>query len=70
MRRTPVYSSNLAEVGYEETSRILEVLFLSGGLYHYFDVPPRVHTELMDARSHSGYLNSRIKGKYKHRIVK
>ena len=70
MRRAPVYSSNLAEVGYEETSRTLEVLFLSGGLYHYFDVPPRVHMELMDARSHSGYLNNYIKGKYKYRIVK
>ncbi len=72
MIREPVYSSlgSLAEVGYEETSRTLEVLFMSGGIYHYFDVPPHIHMELMDSKYHDAYLDDHIKGKYEYRIIR
>lgn len=39
MKRIPVSSSNLASVGYDETSQTLEIGFLHGGVYQYFDVP-------------------------------
>ncbi len=69
MRREPVTSSNIAEIGYDEPSRTLEVLFLNGGLYQYFDVPPQVHQELMRSSSHGQYLNTQIKGRYRYARV-
>lgn len=69
MRREPVTSSNIAEIGYDEPSRTLEVLFLNGGLYQYFDVPPQVYQELMRASSHGQYLNAQIKGRYRYARV-
>lgn len=72
MRRTPVYSTlgDLAEVGYDEASRTLETLFMSGGLYHYFDVPTQVHAELMASKSPDFYLDDHIKGRYEYRILR
>ena len=41
MKRELVTSSNILELGYDEESRILEVVFHSGNVYQYFDVPPK-----------------------------
>lgn len=69
MQRVSVTSSNVSEIGYDEDRRILEVLFLNGSLYQYFDVPPQVHNELMSAGSIGQYLNSNIKGTYRYARV-
>lgn len=69
MRRVPVTSSNIAEVGYDETSRTLEILFANGRVYQYFDVPNQVHRALMNAGSHGQYLNQYIKGNYRYARV-
>lgn len=57
MRRTPVRSSSIAEIGYEPRHRVLDVLFRNGRLYRYFDVPPRVHSSLLAADSIGRYMN-------------
>jgi hypothetical protein len=69
MRRQPVTSSNIAEVGYDENSRTLEVLFMSGNLYQYFDVPSQIYAELMQAGSVGQYLNANIKGNFRYARV-
>jgi hypothetical protein len=69
MRRQPVSSSNVSEVGYDEGRRILEVLFTTGSIYQYFDVPPQIYAELMRAGSIGQYLNSNIKGNYRYARV-
>ena len=69
MRRNPVSSSNIAEIGYDEASKTLELLFRPGGLYQYFDVPRREYDELMRASSHGQYLNAHIKGRYRYARV-
>ncbi len=51
MNRTPVDSSNIADVGYDETSMTLEVGFNTGTIYQYFDVPQTVYQEFMSAGS-------------------
>jgi hypothetical protein len=43
MNRQNVNSSNLASVGYDETSNTLEVEFNNGGIYQYFNVPESVY---------------------------
>ncbi|MDP2320073.1 MAG: KTSC domain-containing protein [Acidobacteriota bacterium] len=66
MRRDPVTSTNIAEIGYDEPSRTLEVLYLNGGLYQYFDVAPQVYEELKRSSSKGQYLNAQIKGRYRY----
>jgi hypothetical protein len=64
--RQAVSSSNISEVGYDDQSRTLEVLFQNGSLYQYFDVPPQMFAELLHASSIGQYLNSNIKGSYRY----
>ena len=65
MKRTHVESSNIESIGYDSKSQTLEIEFLNGSLYQYFDVPETVFEKLMGADSHGRYLNSNIKGHYR-----
>lgn len=69
MNRQPVTSSNIASIGYDADSQTLEIEFLNGGVYQYFDVPQHVHEELMNASSHGQYLAQNIKGVYRYSKV-
>ena len=69
MRRQSVSSSNIAEVGYDERQRILEVLFRNGTAYQYFEVPPHIFSELIQASSIGQYLNANIKGNFRYARV-
>jgi len=66
MERQFVQSSDLAEVGYDANSMTLEVLFQSGGLYQYFDVPEAVYVELMTSSSLGRFFNANIKFSYRY----
>jgi hypothetical protein len=70
MNRTPVSSSNLSSVGYDQENQILEIEFNNGGVYQYYDVPPRVHNELMNASSHGKYFHRNIKENYRYDQIK
>jgi len=69
MNRQAVTSSNIASIGYDADSQTLEIEFLNGGVYQYFDVPQYVHEELMNASSHGQYLAQNIKGVYRYSKV-
>lgn len=69
MERVSVNSSNIAEIGYDENSETLEVLFKNDRVYQYFSVPGQVADELMTAGSHGQYLNQHIKGQYRYARV-
>ncbi len=66
MERIPVDSSNINSIGYDQESMTLEVEFANGNIYQYFDVPPRVHENLMKADSKGKFLHSQIKGVYRY----
>lgn len=61
MVRTAVTSSNLASVGYDPRGRVLEIEFLNGSIYQYFNVPADVYQSLMSAGSHGRYFDAYIK---------
>lgn len=61
MNRVSVSSSNLASVGYDPGSMTLEIEFLNGGVYQYFNVPAHVHRGLMAAGSHGSFFDAHIK---------
>jgi hypothetical protein len=57
-----IKSTNLSHVGYENGT--LKIRFKSGAEYHYTDVPPEVHAELLKAESPGGYFRTHIKEQY------
>lgn len=59
---TPVESSNIEKVGYNEEK--LYVQFKGGSTYTYDKVPQAVYNTLMNAESKGKYLNKKVKGKY------
>jgi hypothetical protein len=64
MQRQPVSSSNLASIGYDPDSQVLEVEFLNGGLYQYFGVPQGLYDELMAAGSHGSFFSQHIRNQF------
>ena len=64
MDREPVASSNIASIGYNADEKVLEVEFLDGSIYHYFDISLEVHRAFMEASSKGRFLHMNIKGIY------
>ena len=69
MDRTPVSSSNLASIGYDPSTKTLEIEFNDGALYQYDDVPESEYTGLMGASSHGKYFHRNIKSRYRYRRI-
>lgn len=66
MERTPVNSSNIAAIGYDEDTQILEIEFMDGSVYQYSGVPPSEHDGIMNADSKGKYLHANIKKRYSY----
>jgi hypothetical protein len=65
-----VDSSNLARIRYDENTMTLEIEFMGGRVYQYFDVPVQVFEGLRKAvDSHGKYFNENIKGYYRYARV-
>lgn len=64
MERQRVSSSNLASVGYDADSSVLEVEFHGGEIYQYSGVPQEIYQRLMRASSHGSYFYRNIRDKY------
>jgi hypothetical protein len=61
MPRQPVRSSNIASIGYDSGSSTLEVEFVTGAVYQYYNVPKSVYEGLMNAKSHGSYFARYVK---------
>jgi KTSC domain len=70
MKRIQVESSNLASVGYDESTKTLEIQFHSGGIYEYDDVKKEIYDDLMKAESKGSYFMSMIRGAYSYNRVR
>lgn len=64
MDRIAVSSSNLAEVGYDPDSETLEIMFQSGSIYHYYNLPAFMYERLIQANSPGTFFNANIKGQF------
>lgn len=62
---TPVKSTNIHSIGYDQKSRRMSVRFNGSGTYHYDDVPPEEHAKLMAADSVGSHFHQHIRSKYK-----
>ena len=68
--RQPVQSTAIAKVGYSKRRHILEIEFVNGAVYRYFDVPLPVYRDLMSAESKARFYDSNIKKHYRSALVR
>ena len=69
MERYSVASSNVASVGYDATTETLEVEFLNGSMYQYYNVPENLYDRFMRDPSKGRFLNLYIKNAYPYSRV-
>jgi hypothetical protein len=68
--RGPVQSSAIAKVGYSKRRHILEIEFVNGAVYRYFDIPLSAHRDLMSAESKARFYDSNVKRHYRAVLVR
>ena len=66
MEKIYVASSNIRTIGYSPAEAILEIEFLKGEIYQYYDVPQFEFDNLMEAESKGKYANQNIYKVYKY----
>jgi len=60
----PVESSMIKQVGFDEESEVLRVVFNNNATYDYADVPKVEHDALMEADSIGKHFHRNIRGKF------
>jgi KTSC domain-containing protein len=61
MRRRVVTSASVKSVGYDVASGTLELEYVNGSVYQYYEVPQPTYAGLMAASSIGNYVNTEIK---------
>ncbi len=61
MNRVPVHSSAIRSMGYDRQHRVLEIRYVGGVLYRYYEVPPIVNDALRAASSKGQFVNGVVK---------
>lgn len=64
VHRCPAESSCILSLGYLAEHAVLDVEFLTGDVYRYFDVPPNAYTGLLVACSLGAYFNRVVKNRF------
>src|SRR5262245_59378244 len=60
-----VQSSAIAKIGYSKRRHILEIDFVNGAVYRYFDVPLSMYRDLISAESKARFYDSNIRKHYR-----
>lgn len=69
MERQAVGSSNITSIGYDEATETLEVEFLSGAVYQYYNVGSDLYQSMLTAPSKGSFLNTYIRNAYAYSRV-
>jgi len=64
MLRVPVESEAMRSVGYRDGT--LEIEFVQGDVYRYFDVPAEIHRVLLAAESHGEFFNAHVRDRFQY----
>ena len=59
-------STNIASAGYDESQRMLEILFTSKTLYQFFEIPKDLFLKLMDSESKGTFFHEHIKDRFQY----
>lgn len=69
IKRSPVNSSNIVSVGYDEKSKTLDVEFYSGTMYRYTDVPPIIHERMVSTDSVGSFFARFVKKAFPYKKI-
>lgn len=69
INRESVSSSNIASLGYDGQTETLEVEFLNGNVYQYYNVGADLYEQLNAASSKGQFLNTYIRNSYPYSRV-
>ena len=58
-------SSHLDSAGYDERLKLLQIQFVNGAMYEYYDVPKDIYIGLKTASSAYEYFQEHVKGVYR-----
>ena len=63
-------SSVVSTFRYDPASATLRIIFVTGMIYDYLNVPEKIYEALRNATSKGRYLNQNIKGHYEFKKIK
>ena len=69
MKRETVDSSMISSIGYDASTKTLEIEFNSGAVWQYFDFPKNLWKEFKDADSYGRYFRDCIQDMYEEARV-
>jgi hypothetical protein len=69
LERQSVKSRILRTVGYDESTKILEIEFQTGLVYQYSAVPAKAYADLMHSEEIGKYFSERIRPKFHTKLV-
>lgn len=64
MELTRVKSKSIEAIGYEKDAELLGVVFKSGDIHHYRDVPHNIYMSFMTAPSFETFFNEYVKDQF------
>ena len=67
--RSCMPSSVVNRMHYDPKKHVLTIVYVSGTVYNYLDVPEAIYRKMKDASSKGEFLNEHIKGKYEYEKV-
>ena len=70
MERKRVNSGTIRSVGYEQSSRTLEIEFTSGSIYQYVNVPADVCRRFLAAPTLASFFRDNIEEEYTARRIR
>jgi KTSC domain len=60
MNRKPLKSSKLRSAGFDERTRVMEIEFVNGDIFHYAAVSPETYRQLMASPSPNSFFEDKI----------
>jgi hypothetical protein len=69
LERQSVKSVILRSVGYDDSTKILEIEFHSGLVYQYSGVPSKVYTDLMRSSEVGKYFSEKVRPRFQTKQV-
>jgi hypothetical protein len=69
MERKPVQSCILRSVGYDDTTKNMEIEFHSGLIYQYSGVPTKVHDDLMNSSAVGKFFADKVRSRFRAKQI-
>jgi hypothetical protein len=64
-----VNSSNISQIGFDNSTNTLRVSFTTGAVYDFYDVDEQIYRHLLQAPSKGRFFHRYIKNRYNFEVV-